>query len=83
LKHQKQVKAEAPKAALQQQLTLQEPISSSKKILDEKYSASIHNRNCKDGRITKEDAVNAVPSITLQEEAVVQSVQNYRCCVVK
>jgi 2-oxoglutarate dehydrogenase E2 component (dihydrolipoamide succinyltransferase) len=44
-------KAEAPKAPAQQrqqrQLSFRNTISSSKKILDEKYRSSSCNRNCK------------------------------------
>jgi pyruvate/2-oxoglutarate dehydrogenase complex dihydrolipoamide acyltransferase (E2) component len=49
-----------------------------RKILDEKYSNYSVKGTGKDGRVTKDDAVNATPSMgTLQEEAAHLSVQNF------
>ena len=80
-------KAEAPKAApvAEKTYATQAPSPAARKILDEKnIEPSDIVGTGKGGRITKDDAVNAVPSMELlQEEAVVLNVQNYPCYVVK
>jgi hypothetical protein len=49
-----------------------------------KYSNSSVKGTGKDGRVTKDDAVNATPSMELlQEEAAHLSVQNFQCYDVK
>jgi hypothetical protein len=54
-----------------------------RKILDEKYTNYPVKGTGKDG-VTKDDAVNATPSMELlQEEAAHLSVQNFQCYDVK
>jgi 2-oxoglutarate dehydrogenase E2 component (dihydrolipoamide succinyltransferase) len=60
------------------------PSPAARKILDEKNIAAALTGTGKDGRITKDDAVNAVPSMgTPTGGSRGQSAQNYQCCVVK
>jgi len=80
-------KAEAPKAApvAEKTYATQAPSPAARKILDEKnIEPSDIVGTGKGGRITKDDAVNAVPSMEhQQEETVVQKEQNFLCYVEK
>jgi 2-oxoglutarate dehydrogenase E2 component (dihydrolipoamide succinyltransferase) len=74
----------APAAAGRTTYASGTPSPAARKILDKKNIApAALTGTGKDGRITKEDAVNAVPSMGTLQEAVGKSAQNYRCCVVK
>jgi 2-oxoglutarate dehydrogenase E2 component (dihydrolipoamide succinyltransferase) len=73
-----------PPAATRLRHMLQGHLSSCKKILDEKIPTTLFVKGTGDGRVTKDDAVNATPSMELlQEEAAHLSVQNFQCYDVK
>jgi 2-oxoglutarate dehydrogenase E2 component (dihydrolipoamide succinyltransferase) len=84
--------AEAPKGSCSQQLHSSCPATyasgtpspAARKILDEKiYSNYSVKGTGKDGRVTKDDAVNATPSMGTPTEAAHLSVQNFQCYDVK
>ena len=77
--------APAPKAAAAKTYASGTPSPAAKKILDEKgMSAGQVTGTGRDGRVTKDDAVQAQPSMGRQDrEHVARVVQSYLCYVVR